>query len=110
MSRVLLWVLLKGPDEKMGEAQPPLHENLQQSREDEAKTRITLPEGRCYGQSTGVPPNPYVEILTRSVMILGGGAFGRGRPYEWDCSLIKEGQEFSLASFCHVRLRLEPRK
>lgn len=41
MSGVLLWVLLKGPDEKMGEAQPPLHENLQQSEEDEAKTRVT---------------------------------------------------------------------
>lgn len=62
MSRVLLWVLLKGPDEKMGEAQPPLHENLQQSGEDKAKTRITLPEGRCYGQSR-VLVSPKIRTL-----------------------------------------------
>ena len=49
------------------------------------------------------PPNSYVEILTPSVMILGGGAFGRwlghggGALMNGISALIKETPESSLA-------------
>lgn len=42
----LLAAVMKGHDKKMGEVQPPLHENLHQTREDEAKTCITILEGQ----------------------------------------------------------------
>ena len=31
----------------------------------------------CYGLNVYVPPNSYVEAPTPSVMVFGGGAFGR---------------------------------
>ena len=40
----VLGAVMKGCDKKMGEAQPPLHENSHQTREGEAKTHITILE------------------------------------------------------------------
>lgn len=59
----LLGAVMKGRDKKMGEAQPPFHENLHQTKDDEARTCITILEGQRYGPNSCVPPNLYVEIL-----------------------------------------------
>ena len=36
----------------------------------------------CYRLNVCVPHSSYAEILTPTVMVLGGGAFGRGLGYE----------------------------
>lgn len=57
------------------------------------------------------PQNPYAEILTPKVILLGGRAFGRclgrkgGGLMNEISALSKEVPERSLAFFCHVGLQ-----
>lgn len=56
----------------------------------------------CYGLNVSVPQSSYAEILISTVMVLGGGAFGRRLGYEDGAhisgisALIKQVPESSL--------------
>lgn len=76
---------------------------------------ITTAGNRAFLNAMGcmsvAPKNPYAEILTPKVILLGGRAFGSclglkdGGLMNEVSALIKEVPERSLAFFCHVGLQ-----
>ena len=58
------------------------------------------------------PQNSYVENLISKMMVLGGGAFGRGLGHEGrvlrnGISALKRGLRELPCPFCHVRIQGE---